>query len=91
MIIVAVYCPVIAAVFIVLKMINYRLHRALDAGEVIDRNTNEFTDQGARAEQGNCSTRRVSTETCLPTLRSAPATAGPDAGHRAWRVGHTGV
>ncbi|XP_036073998.1 pecanex-like protein 1 isoform X5 [Rousettus aegyptiacus] len=58
MIIVAVYCPVIAAVFIVLKMINYRLHRALDAGEVIDRNTNEFTDQGARAEQGNCSTRR---------------------------------
>ncbi|XP_006925476.1 pecanex-like protein 1 isoform X4 [Pteropus alecto] len=58
MIIVAVYCPVIAAVFIVLKMINYRLHRALDAGEVVDRNTNEFTDQGAKAEQGNCSTRR---------------------------------
>lgn len=48
----------IAAVFIVLKMINYRLHRALDAGEVVDRNTNEFTDQGAKAEQGNCSTRR---------------------------------
>ncbi|XP_036125606.1 pecanex-like protein 1 isoform X6 [Molossus molossus] len=58
MIIVAVYCPVIAAVFIVLKMVNYRLHRALDAGEVVDRNANEFTDQRARAEQGNCSTRR---------------------------------
>ncbi|XP_074185273.1 pecanex-like protein 1 [Rhinolophus sinicus] len=58
MIIVAVYCPVIAAVFIVLKMINYRLHRALDAGEVVDRNANEFTDQRAKAEQGNCSTRR---------------------------------
>ncbi|XP_036887412.1 pecanex-like protein 1 isoform X7 [Sturnira hondurensis] len=58
MIIVAVYCPVIAAVFIVLKMVNYRLHRALDAGEVVDRNTNEFTDQRAKAEQGNCSTRR---------------------------------
>ncbi|XP_057344333.1 pecanex-like protein 1 isoform X4 [Manis pentadactyla] len=58
MIIVAVYCPVIATVFIVLKMVNYRLHRALDAGEVVDRNANEFTDQRAKAEQGNCSTRR---------------------------------
>uniref|UniRef100_A0A452TXE3 Pecanex-like protein n=1 Tax=Ursus maritimus TaxID=29073 RepID=A0A452TXE3_URSMA len=58
MIIVAVYCPVIAAVFIVLKMVNYRLHRALDAGEVVDRNTNEFPDQQAKAEPGNCSTRR---------------------------------
>ncbi|XP_014639843.1 PREDICTED: pecanex-like protein 1 isoform X6 [Ceratotherium simum simum] len=58
MIIVAVYCPVIAAVFIVLKMVNYRLHRALDAGEVVDRTANEFTDQRAKAEQGNCSSRR---------------------------------
>ncbi|XP_031990653.1 pecanex-like protein 1 isoform X5 [Hylobates moloch] len=58
MIIVAVYCPVIAAVFIVLKMVNYRLHRALDAGEVVDRTANEFTDQRTKAEQGNCSTRR---------------------------------
>ncbi|XP_023582106.1 pecanex-like protein 1 isoform X3 [Trichechus manatus latirostris] len=58
MIIVAVYCPVIAAVFIVLKMVNYRLHRALDAGEVVDRSANEFTDQRAKVEQGNCSARR---------------------------------
>ncbi|XP_054303404.1 pecanex-like protein 1 isoform X10 [Pongo pygmaeus] len=58
MIIVAVYCPVIAAVFIVLKMVNYRLHRALDAGEVVDRTANEFTNQRTKAEQGNCSTRR---------------------------------
>ncbi|XP_006884788.1 PREDICTED: pecanex-like protein 1-like isoform X2 [Elephantulus edwardii] len=58
MIIVAVYCPVIAAVFIVLKMVNYRLHRALDAGEVVDRGANEFTDPRAKAEQGSCSTRR---------------------------------
>ncbi|XP_055394471.1 pecanex-like protein 1 isoform X5 [Bubalus kerabau] len=58
MIIVAVYCPVIAAVFIVLKMVNYRLHRALDAGEIVDRNANEFTDQRSKTEQGNCSTRR---------------------------------
>ncbi|XP_006865676.1 PREDICTED: pecanex-like protein 1-like [Chrysochloris asiatica] len=58
MIIVAVYCPVIAAVFIVLKMVNYRLHRALDAGEVVDRRTNEFTEQRTKTEQGNCSARR---------------------------------
>ena len=58
MIIVAVYCPVIAAVFIVLKMVNYRLHRALDAGEIVDRNANEFPDQRTKTEQGNCSTRR---------------------------------
>ncbi|XP_035116763.1 pecanex-like protein 1 isoform X4 [Callithrix jacchus] len=58
MIIVAVYCPVIAAVFVVLKMVNYRLHRALDAGEIVDRTANEFTDQRAKAEQGNCSSRR---------------------------------
>nr|XP_021509580.1 pecanex-like protein 1 isoform X4 [Meriones unguiculatus] len=58
MIIVAVYCPIVAAVFIVLKMVNYRLHRALDAGEIVDRRANEFADQRAKAEQGNCSTRR---------------------------------
>lgn len=58
MIIVAVYCPVVAAVFIILKMVNYRLHRALDAGEIVDRSAKEFTDQRAKAEQGNCSTRR---------------------------------
>uniref|UniRef100_A0A2K5R7N9 Pecanex-like protein n=1 Tax=Cebus imitator TaxID=2715852 RepID=A0A2K5R7N9_CEBIM len=58
MIIVAVYCPVIAAVFVVLKMVNYRLHRALDAGEIVDRTANEFTDQRGKAEQVNCSTRR---------------------------------
>nr|XP_045010585.1 pecanex-like protein 1 isoform X3 [Jaculus jaculus] len=58
MIIVAVYCPIVAAVFIVLKMVNYRLHRALDAGEVVDRRANEFADQRTKTEQGNCSTRR---------------------------------
>uniref|UniRef100_A0A8B9Q4K0 Pecanex-like protein n=1 Tax=Apteryx owenii TaxID=8824 RepID=A0A8B9Q4K0_APTOW len=46
MMIVAVYCPVIAALFIVLKMVNYRLHRALDEGEIVERNANEHMDRG---------------------------------------------
>ncbi|XP_074091926.1 pecanex-like protein 1 isoform X2 [Macrotis lagotis] len=58
MIIVAVYCPVIAAIFIVLKMVNYRLHRALDEGEIIEKRANELTDGGAKPEKDSCSTRR---------------------------------
>ncbi|XP_074921509.1 pecanex-like protein 1 isoform X3 [Chelonoidis abingdonii] len=59
MVIVAVYCPVIAALFIVLKMVNYRLHRALDEGEIVERNANDHMDRGAKTEQGNTSTRRT--------------------------------
>ncbi|XP_043373795.1 pecanex-like protein 1 isoform X9 [Dermochelys coriacea] len=59
MVIVAVYCPVIAALFIVLKMVNYRLHRALDEGEIVERNANQHMDRGAKTEQGNTSTRRT--------------------------------
>uniref|UniRef100_A0A8D0GDB4 Pecanex-like protein n=1 Tax=Sphenodon punctatus TaxID=8508 RepID=A0A8D0GDB4_SPHPU len=58
MVIVAVYCPVIAALFIVLKMVNYRLHRALDEGEIVERNATEHMDRGAKTEQGNTSARR---------------------------------
>ncbi|XP_039190147.1 pecanex-like protein 1 isoform X1 [Crotalus tigris] len=58
MLIVAIYCPVIAALFIVLKMINYRLHRALDEGEIVERNASEHMDRSAKAEQNNSSTKR---------------------------------
>ncbi|XP_026526894.1 pecanex-like protein 1 isoform X4 [Notechis scutatus] len=58
MVIVAIYCPVIAALFIVLKMINYRLHRALDEGEIVERNASEHMDRSAKAEQNNSSTKR---------------------------------
>ncbi|XP_044520852.1 pecanex-like protein 1 isoform X2 [Gracilinanus agilis] len=58
MIIVAVYCPMIAAIFIVLKMVNYRLHRALDEGEVIEKSANELTDRGTKPEKDSCSIRR---------------------------------
>ncbi|XP_025934535.1 pecanex-like protein 1 isoform X2 [Apteryx rowi] len=58
MMIVAVYCPVIAALFIVLKMVNYRLHRALDEGEIVERNANEHMDRGAKTEQSSVSAKR---------------------------------
>uniref|UniRef100_A0A493TKS1 Pecanex-like protein n=1 Tax=Anas platyrhynchos platyrhynchos TaxID=8840 RepID=A0A493TKS1_ANAPP len=58
MMIVAVYCPVIAALFIVLKMVNYRLHRALDEGEIVERNATERMDRGAKTEQSNVSAKR---------------------------------
>uniref|UniRef100_A0A8C3TMX9 Pecanex-like protein n=1 Tax=Catharus ustulatus TaxID=91951 RepID=A0A8C3TMX9_CATUS len=50
MMIVAVYCPVIAALFIVLKMVNYRLHRALDEGEIVERNASEHMDRESLGE-----------------------------------------
>uniref|UniRef100_A0ACB8G5M6 Pecanex-like protein 1 n=1 Tax=Sphaerodactylus townsendi TaxID=933632 RepID=A0ACB8G5M6_9SAUR len=58
MVIVAIYCPVIAALFIVLKMVNYRLHRALDEGEIVERNASEHIDRGAKMEQDDSSARR---------------------------------
>ncbi|XP_077178761.1 pecanex-like protein 1 isoform X1 [Paroedura picta] len=58
MVIVAIYCPVIAALFIVLKMVNYRLHRALDEGEIVERNASERIDRGAKTEQDDSSARR---------------------------------
>ncbi|XP_025894373.1 pecanex-like protein 1 isoform X3 [Nothoprocta perdicaria] len=58
MMIVAVYCPVIAALFIVLKMVNYRLHRALDEGEIVERNAHEHLDRGGKQEQGSISAKR---------------------------------
>lgn len=37
MVIVGIYCGVIAALFLLLKTVNYRLHHALDEGEVVER------------------------------------------------------
>lgn len=36
MVIVGIYCGVIAAMFLLLKTVNYRLHHALDEGEVVE-------------------------------------------------------
>ncbi|XP_073410240.1 pecanex-like protein 1 isoform X5 [Dendrobates tinctorius] len=58
LVIVAVYCPVVAAVFIVLKLVNYRLHRALDEGEIVERSASELTERVAKAERSDSSARR---------------------------------
>ncbi|XP_043554078.1 pecanex-like protein 1 isoform X4 [Chiloscyllium plagiosum] len=59
MIIVGSYSAVIAAVFIVLKTVNYRLHRALDEGEIVDQTSSETTDRHAKTEQQDRSSRRA--------------------------------
>uniref|UniRef100_A0A8D3BWB3 Pecanex-like protein n=1 Tax=Scophthalmus maximus TaxID=52904 RepID=A0A8D3BWB3_SCOMX len=46
MVIVGIYCGVIAAMFLLLKTVNYRLHHALDEGEVVEHQAKE--SQGSR-------------------------------------------
>lgn len=46
MVIVGIYCSVIAALFLLLKTVNYRLHHALDEGEVVEHRAKE--SQGSR-------------------------------------------
>ncbi|XP_048393115.1 pecanex-like protein 1 isoform X4 [Stegostoma tigrinum] len=58
MIIVGSYSAVIAAVFIVLKTVNYRLHHALDEGEIVDQSSSEVPERHAKTEQQDGSSRR---------------------------------
>ncbi|KAI4793506.1 hypothetical protein JOQ06_021829 [Pogonophryne albipinna] len=46
MAIVGIYCGVIAAMFLLLKTVNFRLHHALDEGEVVEHQAKET--QGSR-------------------------------------------
>uniref|UniRef100_A0A8B9RD16 Pecanex-like protein n=1 Tax=Astyanax mexicanus TaxID=7994 RepID=A0A8B9RD16_ASTMX len=50
MVIVGIYCGVIAAMFVLLKAVNYRLHTALDEGEVI-----ELRAKGGQGDVGKTS------------------------------------
>ncbi|KAG7277077.1 hypothetical protein CRUP_031290 [Coryphaenoides rupestris] len=45
-VIVGVYCGVIGATFLLLKTVNYRLHHALDLGEVVQRGARVTTPAG---------------------------------------------
>ncbi|XP_059907706.1 pecanex-like protein 1 [Gadus macrocephalus] len=49
-VIVGVYCGVIGTTFLLLKTVNYRLHHALDEGEVVQRGGKEAPGGGARGE-----------------------------------------
>uniref|UniRef100_A0A7N6FAK2 Pecanex-like protein n=1 Tax=Anabas testudineus TaxID=64144 RepID=A0A7N6FAK2_ANATE len=65
MVIVGIYCGVIAAMFLLLKMVNYRLHHALDEGEVVEHQAKE--SQGSRggtegANDGGVTRREDSNE-----------------------------
>ena len=49
-VIVGVYCGVIGTTFLLLKTVNYRLHHALDEGEVVQRGGKGAPGGGARGE-----------------------------------------
>ncbi|XP_068607665.1 pecanex-like protein 1 [Brachionichthys hirsutus] len=53
MAIVGIYCGVIAAMFLVLKTVNYRLHHALDEGEVVEHQAKERQSSRGGAEGVN--------------------------------------
>uniref|UniRef100_A0AAY5LCT9 Pecanex-like protein n=1 Tax=Esox lucius TaxID=8010 RepID=A0AAY5LCT9_ESOLU len=53
MVIVGIYCGVIAGLFLLLKTVNYRLHHALDEGEVVEHRAKEREGSGAGTEGAN--------------------------------------
>ncbi|XP_077416220.1 pecanex-like protein 1 isoform X2 [Vanacampus margaritifer] len=60
MVIVGIYCGVIAAIFLLLKTVNYRLHHALDEGEVVELQAKKTQGGrgGAEATRDGGATRR---------------------------------
>nr|XP_057913037.1 pecanex-like protein 1 isoform X2 [Doryrhamphus excisus] len=63
MVIVGIYCGVIAAMFLLLKTLNYRLHHALDEGEVVELQAKKTQSgrsgaEGANDGRGGGGTRR---------------------------------
>ncbi|KAJ7988757.1 hypothetical protein DPEC_G00312530 [Dallia pectoralis] len=52
MVIVGIYCGVVAGLFLLLKTVNYRLHHALDEGEVVEHRAKEEVS-GASTEEAN--------------------------------------
>ncbi|XP_057197782.1 pecanex-like protein 1 isoform X3 [Triplophysa rosa] len=60
MVIVGIYCGVIAGMFGLLKAVNYRLHTALDEGEVVELRAkgSERRGQGAERQREGTNTRQ---------------------------------
>ncbi len=50
MVIVGIYCGVIAGMFVLLKAVNYRLHTTLDEGEVVELRAKGSKGRGQGAE-----------------------------------------
>uniref|UniRef100_A0A8C2WY96 Pecanex-like protein n=1 Tax=Cyclopterus lumpus TaxID=8103 RepID=A0A8C2WY96_CYCLU len=53
MVIVGIYCGVIAAMFLLLKTVNFRLHHALDEGEVVEHQAKESRGSRGGTEGAN--------------------------------------
>uniref|UniRef100_A0AAY4DQX7 Pecanex-like protein n=1 Tax=Denticeps clupeoides TaxID=299321 RepID=A0AAY4DQX7_9TELE len=71
--IVGIYCAVIASMFLLLKTVNYRLHHALDEGEVVERHARCGEGGGAGTEgihQGTATRQEDSNEPGVDSLRS---------------------
>ncbi|XP_074547733.1 pecanex-like protein 1 isoform X3 [Halichoeres trimaculatus] len=59
MVIVGIYCGVIAAMFLLLKTVNYRLHHALDEGEVVEKaKESQGSRGGTEGANDSSATRR---------------------------------
>uniref|UniRef100_A0A8C8CHH7 Pecanex-like protein n=1 Tax=Oncorhynchus tshawytscha TaxID=74940 RepID=A0A8C8CHH7_ONCTS len=56
MVIVGIYCGVIAGMFLLLKTVNYRLHHALDEGEVVEHRAKEKESNRTSSEGQTSST-----------------------------------
>uniref|UniRef100_A0A8D3CD68 Pecanex-like protein n=1 Tax=Scophthalmus maximus TaxID=52904 RepID=A0A8D3CD68_SCOMX len=74
MVIVGIYCGVIAAMFLLLKTVNYRLHHALDEGEVVEHQAKE--SQGSRGGTEGANDGGVTRREDSNVARSASREAG---------------
>uniref|UniRef100_A0A8C9RDC3 Pecanex-like protein n=1 Tax=Scleropages formosus TaxID=113540 RepID=A0A8C9RDC3_SCLFO len=82
MVIVGIYCGVIALMFLLLKTVNYRLHHALDEGEVVERWAAQTGGSRANTRGANDGmlTVRACVHVCVLFKFSASREAGVDGG-----------
>uniref|UniRef100_A0A4W5K5A4 Pecanex-like protein n=1 Tax=Hucho hucho TaxID=62062 RepID=A0A4W5K5A4_9TELE len=81
MVIVGIYCGVIAGMFLLLKTVNYRLHHALDEGEVVehrakekDRTSSEGANEGnATRQEDSNGPGSVKASSCFPIPQHVPS------------------
>uniref|UniRef100_A0A668AB74 Pecanex-like protein n=1 Tax=Myripristis murdjan TaxID=586833 RepID=A0A668AB74_9TELE len=88
MVIVGIYCSVIAAMFLLLKTVNYRLHHALDEGEVVEHRAKETEGSRGNTKGANDGsvTRREDSNGPGTTSHSCHS---PEGRYRALKAKHT--